>query len=56
MIIYDESKEFNGDSDSLVGLAIQFQKKTKPLLEKAGGGQPPGQMRFTKKLVREDDD
>ncbi len=36
------------DSDSLVGLAIQFQKPVKPLLELAGNGAPPGQMRFTK--------
>lgn len=36
------------DSDSLVGLAIQYQKKQKPLLEKAGDGARSGQMRFTK--------
>lgn len=36
------------DSDSLVGLAIQYAPKKKPLLELAGNGAHPGQMRFTK--------
>lgn len=36
------------DSDSLIGLAIMHQKPKKPLLELAGNGAHPGQMRFTK--------
>lgn len=36
------------DSDSLVGLAVQYGKPRKPLLELAGNGAHPGQMRFTK--------
>lgn len=36
------------DSDSLVGLALQYHKPRKPLLELAGNGAPYGQMRFTK--------
>ena len=36
------------DSDSLVGLALQYGKPKKPLLELAGNGAPYGQMGFTK--------
>lgn len=36
------------DSDSLIGLAVQYGTKKKLLLEKAGNGMPQGQMRFVK--------
>lgn len=36
------------DSDSIIGLAIQYAPKKKPLLELCGGGAPAGQTRFTK--------